>query len=75
MHPVELEEARESLDKLVGQAAQGEEIVIVRNGKPLAKLTAVDQPKPRSQFGCARGLIEVGADFDAPLPEMEEYTR
>jgi hypothetical protein len=34
-----------------------------------------NQPKPRIPFGYACGLIEIGEDFDAPLPEMEEYTR
>jgi prevent-host-death family protein len=45
---VNLYEAKTSLSRLVDEAAKGEDIVIAKNGKPLARLTAVvDKPEKR----------------------------
>ena len=75
MQQIELEQATKSLGDLIEQAAGGEEIVIARNGRPVARLSAMPPAGKPSMFGCARGLIEIGKDFDAPMPEFEEYTR
>jgi antitoxin (DNA-binding transcriptional repressor) of toxin-antitoxin stability system len=48
--------------------AAGEEIVIARSGKPVAKLVPIATPADRP-LGLDAGLFEVPADFDAPLPE------
>lgn len=47
--------------------ASGEEIVIARGGAPVAKLVPVAPTQPR--FGRDRGVFDVPADFDAPLPD------
>lgn len=69
---VSLYDAKTGLSKLVDRAASGEEIVITKNGVPMAKLVAVprrDKPrKPAHAFG----LKEIPADFDDPVPEIEE---
>jgi prevent-host-death family protein len=67
-----MHEAKTHLSRLAERAAGGEEIVIARNGKPLARLVAMPERRPR-RLGLARGRIEVGEDFDAPLPaELQE---
>ncbi len=72
MSPVELEDAKEHLAELVEQAAQGEDVVITRNNRPLARIVPIRSRGPR-QFGSAKGLIEIAEDFDAPLEDFRDY--
>jgi antitoxin (DNA-binding transcriptional repressor) of toxin-antitoxin stability system len=53
--------------RLLDRAAKGEDIVIARAGKPVARLVTV-AGKPR-QLGWLKGKLEIPADFDAPLPD------
>jgi prevent-host-death family protein len=62
-----MHEAKTQLSKLAERAAQGEEIVIARNGRPLARLVPMPERKPR-KLGLGKGLIWIGEDFDDPLP-------
>jgi prevent-host-death family protein len=64
-----LYDAKSSLSRLVDRAAAGEEIIIAKAGKPLAKLTAVSRPARRRKPGGWKGRIFIAKDFDAPLPE------
>lgn len=64
-----LYEAKTALSKLVDRAAEGEEIVIAKAGKPLAKLVPFTSgPRPRRPGGW-EGRVWVAPDFDEPLPE------
>jgi prevent-host-death family protein len=62
-----MHEAKTHLSRLAERAAQGEEIVIARNGQALAKLVPIDQRKPRT-LGLWKERVWVSDDFDAPLP-------
>ncbi|HWN43446.1 MAG TPA: type II toxin-antitoxin system prevent-host-death family antitoxin [Thermoanaerobaculia bacterium] len=63
-----LDEAKTSLSRLVDRAASGEEIILAKAGKPLAKLVPYQQtPKPR-QPGGWEGQVRISEDFDDPLP-------
>jgi len=64
-----LYEAKSSLSQLVERAAAGEEIIIAKNGKPMAKLTAVPRGARRKPGGW-KGKIFIRKDFDAPLPRV-----
>jgi prevent-host-death family protein len=65
---INLYEAKTNLSKLVDQAAMGEDVVIARNGKPVARITSLKPAKPKVKFGVLKGKLTVPADFDAPLP-------
>ena len=67
MAEVSVHEAKTHLSRLLSRVAAGEEIVITRAGKPIAKLVPI-QPRPRRVLGQDEGLFEVPDDFDAPLP-------
>lgn len=67
--PVGLYEAKTNLSRLVDRAAQGEEIVIAKNGRPMARLVAVPPKKKRRVPGGAKGRIWIANNFDDPLPE------
>lgn len=62
-----LYEAKTRLSSLVDQAAAGAEIIIAKNGRPMAKLVPLKSTAQRRP-GRGKGKIWLGADFDAPLP-------
>lgn len=64
-----MHEAKTHLSRLAERASNGEEIVIARSGRPLAKLVPIGPAKPRRKLGLAKGEIWISDDFDDPLPE------
>lgn len=60
-------DAKTHLSRLLDRAADGEEIIIAKSGRPVAKLVRLS-PQPRRP-GSLKGRIKIGPDFDAPLPE------
>jgi prevent-host-death family protein len=67
---VNIHEAKTNLSKLLEKVAQGEEVVICKAGKPVAKLSrVVESRKPREPGGW-EGKVWMSDDFDAPLPEQ-----
>lgn len=66
---VSLYDAKTHLSALVDRAADGEEIVISKSGKPKARLVPLDDLRPLREPGRGRGRWNVSGDFDAPLPE------
>jgi len=70
MPTVNIYEAKTQLSKLVDLAADGTDVVIARNGKPVARLTTLHSPKKRHyKLGLLEGQGWMADDFDAPLPE------
>jgi prevent-host-death family protein len=65
---VNIFEAKTNLSKLIGMVEQGQEIVIARAGKPVARLTQLETEKATIRFGGLKGRIWIADDFDAPLP-------
>ena len=66
MAKVNMHEAKTTLSRLVDRVAEGEEIVIARDGEPVALLSPLKPPV--RQPGRLKGQIRISADFDAPLP-------
>ena len=66
--PINIYEAKTRLSKLVDRAAKGEDIVIARAGRPVARLVAWRPPAATRKPGRLRGRIRVRRDFDTPLP-------
>jgi prevent-host-death family protein len=62
-----MHEAKTHLSRLAERAARGEEIVIARNGRPLARLVPIQKRRART-LGLWRDRVRIGADFDDPLP-------
>ncbi len=67
MEVFNVHEAKTNLSRLLERVIQGEEIVIARGGRPVAKLVALAR-EPRRP-GRQKGRIHVGPDFDEPLPQ------
>lgn len=68
MSMVNMHEAKTHLSRLVARVQAGEQIIIARDGQPVAQLVAYTEPVQRRTFGRMRGQIEIADDFDAPLP-------
>lgn len=73
MH-VNMHDAKTRLSELVAAAERGEDVVIARNGRPAARLVAFTSAYAPVRLGALAGEIELGPDFDAPLPEFDSYT-
>ncbi len=66
---VNVHQAKTHLSRLLERVRQGEEIIIARAGRPIARLVPIqDRPAQRTP-GSARGQVWMAPDFDAPLPE------
>jgi prevent-host-death family protein len=70
-----MHDAKTHLSQLAERASKGEEIVIARNGRPLAKLGPVEEPRKRRKLGLWKDKhVWVSDDFDDPLPwEIQKY--
>jgi len=63
-----LYEAKTNLSQLVDRAASGEEIMIAKNGVPLARLVPMEAGPIRRTPGGWEGKVTIADDFDDPLP-------
>jgi prevent-host-death family protein len=73
MQTVNIHAAKTQLSRLVDAAAGGEEIIIARAGKPVARLVPLAAPAggQRRVLGLLAGKLNIPPDFDAPLPDEE----
>jgi prevent-host-death family protein len=75
MKHVNIHEAKTHLSRLLDQVAKGEAFIIAKNGKPVAKLTAIDTPDASQvrRLGFMAGQFSVPRDFDTMCRrEIEE---
>jgi prevent-host-death family protein len=71
---VNIAEAKARLSELVEKAASGEEIVIARDHRPVAKLVPV-RARGRRAPGSAKGQVWIAPDFDETPDDFHDYTR
>jgi prevent-host-death family protein len=69
---VNIHEAKTHLSKLLERVASGEEVIIAKAGKPVARLVPIKPKRALRPLGLARGEFVVPDDFDAPMPDFEE---
>jgi len=69
MRTVNIHAAKTQLSRLVEAAAAGEEIIIAKSGKPMARLGPLAGLQQKRRLGILAGKLRVPEDFDAPLPE------
>ena len=71
MSVVTIHEAKTNLSRLIKKASAGEEVIIARGDKPVARLVPVGETKGKRQPGSLKGKLQVGPEFFAPLPPNE----
>lgn len=64
---VNLYDAKSQLSSLVDRAASGEEIIIAKNGKPMARLVPLARPKRKRKLGHLAGVLALGGELDEPI--------
>jgi len=70
---VNMHKAKSSLSELVRQVEAGEDVLIARNGVPVARLTRITAAKPKLLWGIFKWKMWMSDDFDAPLEEFKDY--
>lgn len=65
---VNIHEAKTQLSRLISKVERGEEVVIARAGKPVARLLPFEPPAGKRPMGFDRGKVWIAPDFDE-LPE------
>lgn len=74
MIQVNIHEAKTNFSRLIARVAEGEEIIIAKSNKPVAKLVQISTPTQSRKLGSAKGKIRIAEDFDEPLNDLAEYT-
>ncbi len=73
MQTLPVEQAEGHLSEIIDKLAPGEEIVLTRNGKPVAKLIGTPGEKPRPLPGRGKGMLTILAEDDEHLKDFAEY--
>jgi len=63
-----IHEAKTQFSRLIERVAEGEEIIIAKAGKPVARLVPADKPAGPRTLGILHGKLKIPDDFDRPLP-------
>jgi prevent-host-death family protein len=69
MDPVNIHDAKTHFSRLIERVLLGEEVVIAKAGRPVAKLVPLAPEARDRRPGSAKGTFFVPSDFDAPLPD------
>jgi prevent-host-death family protein len=70
MVEVSVLQAKNNLSRLLALVRDGEEVVILKHGKPTARLVAA-RPSQTAKFGSMKGVFELPEDWDHPFTEEE----
>jgi len=74
---VNTHEAKTHLSKLLARVREGQEVIIAKGGKPVARLVPVLEQHPKRVPGTAKNKIFISPSFNDPLPEdvLEEFEK
>jgi prevent-host-death family protein len=64
---VNITEAKTHFASVLVKVEAGEEVIITRRGKPIAKIVAVKKTSGKRLLGQSRGEIVIADDFDDPV--------
>jgi prevent-host-death family protein len=66
-----IHQAKKNLSRLIQRVAAGEEVIIARGAKPVARLVAIGDGKGKRVPGSLKGKLVVNPEFFEQLPESE----
>jgi prevent-host-death family protein len=64
-----IQEAKTHLSQLLKKVASGVDVIIAKAGKPMARISRIEEKRMKIRFGVLKGKVKVSEDFDAPLPD------
>jgi prevent-host-death family protein len=65
-------EAKTHFSELIEKALLGEEVIVAKGNKPVAKIVALQPPKRKPGTGKGK-ILYISLDFDAPLDDFADY--
>lgn len=68
MNKMNVQDAKTNLSRLLARVEAGEEIIITRADRPVARLVPFDPERPMRQLGEDKYIVTISKEFDAPLP-------
>lgn len=68
---VTIHQAKTNLSRLLQKASDGEEVIISRGAKPVARLVPIGEVKGKRRPGSLKGKLLIGPEFFEPLPGEE----
>jgi prevent-host-death family protein len=71
METVTIHKAKTNLSRLIEKVCRGEEVVIARGSKPVARLVPIEDQRGHRKPGAWKGKIKIGPEFFEPLPPEE----
>ena len=71
---VSIHEAKTHLSRLLAGVERGEEVVVRRGDRPIARIVRWEAPAVERRPGALRGKVRVSEDFDAPLDDFADYS-
>jgi prevent-host-death family protein len=75
MKTVSVHEAKTHLSRLLERVVEGDEIIIARSGKPVARLVAIKTEQPKVILGSDRGRVRIASDFNDTPDDFVPYTK
>ena len=72
MQTINIHQAKTQLSKLIEKTQKGEDVIIAKAGKPVAKLIAYKEPLKPRKLGLWKGKVWVADDFDEESEEINE---
>ena len=73
MQTITVEEAQHHLGEIIDRLSPGEEVVLTRGDKPVARIVAAPAEKPRPEPGRGKGMLIILSKDDDHLREFAEY--
>lgn len=73
MKQFNIHQAKAQLSRLIEQVMLGEQVVIAKGNKPVAKLVAVESQEPRQPGSAKDKLIYIAPDFDETPEDFKDY--
>jgi prevent-host-death family protein len=75
MKTVSVHEAKTHLSRLLERVVAGDEVIIMKSGKPVARLVPIKSRQPTVVLGSDRGKVRIAPDFDATPEDFAPYTK
>lgn len=75
MKTVSVHEAKTHLSRLLENVAAGDEVIILKSGKPVARLIAINAEQPKVILGADRGRVRLSSDFDDIPKDFKPYSK